>query len=204
MSIVHSWDETQTAKRVSGGRPLTCSRSPAFADAAGQRRPARSAYGGSTPCVRSSRDTNSRNYDRLAVGHEVRARRGGRARRRAPGPRPCCRRGWSMSVLAAADPGEAARSTAPRGRQHRVSPAPHTKRGRTTTVSSPSRFAARTACSASPWSTGRAPASRGAAGRARRRSRAARRDQRGLGAHVHEPPHARLARGLEDVASRAR
>ena len=64
MSIVHSWEETQTAKRVSGGGPerrsRRHSRSATTADTparAGGTEP----VGGVTPWVSSMRETNSRN-----------------------------------------------------------------------------------------------------------------------------------------------
>ena len=87
---------------------------------------------GPRPGVATSAVTNSRNSSGLAVGHEVGLAARPLAGRRAPGPRPRCRRGSSRSGagLRRSRRSCPARTASSRPGSIVVSPGPHTKRGR--------------------------------------------------------------------------
>ena len=129
----------------------------------------------------------------------TRRRPDARARRPAAARGPCCRCAWSRCrwqppPIQASRP---CRASATRRGSTLVSPRPHTKRGRTTMVSNPRAGRPGRPTPRAPWSSCTAPGSRRPAGRSRRRGAGPGRAGWRPPSHVHEPPHAGAATGVE-------
>src|SRR3954471_7697838 len=170
MSIVHSSEETHSVMRVIGGAPGSGSARHAASPAAATARATGSGSspsGASRPWVASSLVTNSRN---TTGSPSVTKYAAPPAPFVAPSHRPSAtlstcvvevlwrpppiQRNWTLFTAFTSD-GTIV-----------VSPGPHTKRGRTTTVSnSPGRLACRTACSARAFVEGYKDGESGRSGR---------------------------------------